>query len=389
MNDIYHLLSNNTYNKRDIWLEYMLRITTPVLKNVANGTLKVNMPFESLNKKRKAFSYLEAFSRVICGISPWLELEESDCNIKKEYRVMARRGLSNAVNPRSPDYMLFNCSKGRQPLVDTAHLIQGVLRAPTQLWKKLSDSDKLNLIIALKTARKIPTFKSNWLMFNSIIEAALLELTGECDIKVMLCGIKQFRDKFYKGDGIYGDGLLLHIDYYNSIVIQPMMLDVLKIMQKHNIDDEGFYEIALKRQQRLAEILERLISPECTYPIVGRSAAYRFGVFHSLAHTVLTDTLPNSLTPAQVRSALTGVIMRQLKSPSNFFNGWLRIGVTGSQPHIGEEYINTGSLYMCCTVFLPLGLPINNPFWTNDFTPWTSLKIWNGIDVEPDKSLYV
>ena len=33
--------------------------------------------------------------------------------------------------------------------------------------------------------------------------------------------------QWYKGDGVYGDGPEFHFDYYNSFVIQPMLLDVL------------------------------------------------------------------------------------------------------------------------------------------------------------------
>ncbi len=32
---------------------------------------------------------------------------------------------------------------------------------------------------------------------------------------------------WYKGDGLYGDGEVFHFDYYNSFVIQPMLLDIM------------------------------------------------------------------------------------------------------------------------------------------------------------------
>ena len=52
------------------WVEEMTRIAGPVLENLAQGTLKANMPFESLSKDplRKEVSYLEAFGRTVCGI---------------------------------------------------------------------------------------------------------------------------------------------------------------------------------------------------------------------------------------------------------------------------------------------------------------------------------
>ena len=61
---------------RAVWVEEMTRIAGPVLENLAQGTLKEKMPFESLSKDplRKEVSYLEAFGRTVCGIAPWLEL---------------------------------------------------------------------------------------------------------------------------------------------------------------------------------------------------------------------------------------------------------------------------------------------------------------------------
>ena len=65
---------------RDCWVETMTRIASPVLENLAAGTLKANMPFESLSSDplRKEVSYLEAFGRTVCGIAPWLELGPDD-----------------------------------------------------------------------------------------------------------------------------------------------------------------------------------------------------------------------------------------------------------------------------------------------------------------------
>ena len=65
-------------------------------------------------------------------------------------------------------------------------------------------------------------------------------------------------------------------------------------------------------------------------------------------------------------------------------NGWLRIGVYGHQMDLGEYYISTGSLYLCSTVFLPLGLPPSHPFWSGTPEKWTSAKIWSGENFYAD-----
>jgi hypothetical protein len=191
---------------------------------------------------------------------------------------------------------------------------------------------------------------------------------------------------WYAGDGAYGDGPEFHWDYYNSFVIQPMILDVLGVFDPTETGRFGMtYSTALARSKRYAIVLERLISPEGTIPPIGRSLAYRMGALQTLAQLALVDELPAEISPAQARSAMTSVIKRLMNAPDTFDeNGWLRIGFCGHQPALGESYISTGSLYLCCAAFLPLGLPPAHPFWSGPFTPWTSLKIYCGEDVAAD-----
>ena len=378
---------------RKYWVETMTRIAYPVLHNLSEGTLKKNMPFESLSDDslRKEVSYLEAVGRTLCGIAPWLELgvdETEEGKLRGEYIQMALKGLRNAVDPKSPDYLMFDV-RHHQPLVDAAFLVQGILRAPKQLWTNLDKETQARLITELKKSRAIRPKESNWLLFASMVEAALLEFTGECDTQRLHYGIHRFWvDGWYKGDAWYGDGQEFHLDFYNSIVIHPMLTDVLSVMKKHGIEKEEVLNKQITRQQRLAEQLERIISPEATYPVLGRSIVYRMGIFHALSQIALFEKLPKKLSGAQVRSALTAVMKRQFDGLKNFDkNGWLTIGLVGSQIEMSETYINTGSVYMCMAVFLPLGLPANHLLWTEPYMEWTNLKAWKGIDVGTDKAL--
>ena len=172
-------------------------------------------------------------------------------------------------------------------------------------------------------------------------------------------------------------------------MIHPLLTDVLRIMKKHGLPEADFLPIQEKRHSRFAEQMERMISPEGSYPVIGRSIAYRFGSFHALADAALLHLLPVEINPAQVRCGLTSVIQRQLSRPNTFDSaGWLRVGYAGSQIQMSEEYINTGSLYLCMAVFLPLGLPADDAFWANPSVEWTALKAWNGIDVGTDHAIH-
>ena len=377
---------------RHVWVETLDRIARPVLENLAAGTLKKNMPFESLSREplRREVSYLEAVGRTICGIAPWLELGADDTEegkLRANYINLVVKGIKNGVDPQSPDHLMFD-RRHSQPLVDAAFLAEGILRAPTQIWGRLDQQTRDWLVGEWKVSRGIKPYECNWLLFASIIEAALLEFTGDCDMERLMYGVNRFRNEWYKGDGWYGDGPDFHLDYYNSLVIHPMFTETLQVLKKHGLNGADFLPTQEQRHARLAAQLERMISPEGSYPVTGRSIVYRFGSFHALADAALLHILPANLSPAQVRCALTAVIQRQFAQPRTFDpNGWLRIGYTGSQIRMSEDYINTGSLYLCTAAFLPLGLPADDPFWAAPACDWTAKKAWSGEDVGADHAI--
>jgi hypothetical protein len=193
---------------------------------------------------------------------------------------------------------------------------------------------------------------------------------------------------WYKGDGLYGDGPDFHWDYYNSFVIHPMLLTVLEVMARSASGWTSYQSASMARAERYAVIQERLISPEGTFPAIGRSLAYRFGAFHLLAEMALRRRLPAPVSPEQVRCALTAVMRRMIQAPGTFdAGGWLRVGFCGDQPLIGEPYISTGSCYLCSVMWLPLGLPASDPFWAGPAKPWTAKRIWSGEQVAADHAL--
>lgn len=377
--------------ERAYCISILTRVADPVLNALSNDELKEKMPVEAkpgLVNDRKQYTYLEAFGRLMAGMAPWLELgpdNTSEGKLRKRYIDLSLKCIGNAVDPHAKDYMNFD--KGGQPLVDAAFFAEALLRAPHQLWDNLDIRTKQNVINALKATRVITPPYNNWLLFSAMIETALLEFTGKCDYWRIDLALKNVM-QWYKGDGLYGDGPDFHWDYYNSFVIQPMMSDILQTLLQHHYHVERQYDLVLKREQRYAVILERLISPTATYPLIGRSLAYRFGVFQVLSQLALKKELPESLNPGKVRYALYNVIKNQMSAPGTFDeNGWLQIGVYGHQPEIGEGYISTGSLYLCSVGMLMLGLPPEAPFWTVPDEDWTEKKAWSGKEIPIDHAL--
>ena len=376
---------------RAFWLDALCRIADPVLTALAERRLKATMPVEARSPERRQFTHLEALGRTLAGIAPWLEGTSSDPEeeaMRRHRAELARESIDAATDPASPDFL--NFSRGMQPIVDAAFLAHAVLRAPNELWEKLPARVKENLRAALRATRegRKPGF-NNWLLFSAMIEAALHRMGDSWDRMRVDYALRQ-HEQWYAGDGAYKDGPQFHWDYYNSFVIQPMMIDVLQEVGHYHQEWERMREPVLARAARYAAILERMISPEGTYPIIGRSITYRFGAFQLLGQIALMKRLPDGIRPAQVRCALTAVIKRTLAAKETFDeNGWLRIGVIGSQPDLGEGYISTGSLYLCATGLLPLGLPREDPFWSDPPAPWTSVRVFGGENIPADHAINV
>jgi hypothetical protein len=167
-----------------------------------------------------------------------------------------------------------------------------------------------------------------------------------------------------------------------------MLLDVLRICKGKSHPLGEHFPLALERMQRYATVQERLISPEGTFPIIGRSSTYRFGAFQALSQIALMHQLPKDIEPVAVRAALTAVIRKMMEAPGTFDEaGWLRPGAVGYQPSLKEDYISTGSPYLCSMGLLHLGLPPDDPFWTGEGLPWTQKRIWAGVDTPGDHAL--
>jgi hypothetical protein len=274
-----------------------------------------------------------------------------------------------------------------QSLVESAYLGAALLQAPKELWEPLDAEQRTRILNALKMSRKLEPHQSKWLLFSAMVEAVLWQLEGHAERRRIETALNMF-EKWYLGDGTYGDGPQFHWDYTNSQVIHPVMLSILRVLAGKFDPLARLLPVAMERAQRNGEILERLISPEATFPVMGRSSAYRFAAFQLLAVLALHGNLPQALDPGSVRAGITAVVRRMIDAPGTFDKqGWLTLGAVGAQPGLQEDSETTGSLYACLTGLAHLGLPPNDYLWTAPPAPWTQQRIWTGLDVPRDQAL--
>ena len=374
------------------WLAIVERVSQPVLEAASQQKLRATMPVEAapgLAEARGQSTHLEAVGRLLCGLAPWLEAESAgdaaEESLRNRYRDWARMAIRHGTDPHSPDALNFGTNQ--QSLVDAAFLALAIVRAPNQLWARLDPGTQQNLVLSLVATRKIQPGFNNWLLFSAMIEAFFAKFGQPWDTMRIDYALRQVQE-WYKGDGVYGDGPFFHWDYYNSFVMQPMMLNILDALKPATDRWETLRQPIEARARRYAAIEERLISPEGTFPPIGRSLAYRFGALHHLAEIALRGELPDDVHPAQVRCAMTAVMTRMISAEGTFDSkGWLTIGFAGHQPAIGESYISTGSLYLCSAAWLPLGLAPSDEFWSAPAEPWTAKKAWSGVNIKNDHAM--
>lgn len=370
---------------REYSLQVLDRVARPVMRSLAEGKLRAQMPLGPGEESRRDCTHLEAFGRTLCGIAPWLALGEENSpegKLRAQYAEWSVKALVNATDPQSPDRM--NFSRGGQPLVDAAFLSLALLRAPKQLWEPLTAAQREHLIHCLRETRPIKPGENNWLLFSALVESALWKFSDQVELARIERALEK-HEEWYVGDGTYGDGPQYHWDYYNSFVIQPALIAVLEVCREKKSPLAAALPKILARAQRYAEVQERLISPEGTFPVIGRSSSYRFGAFQTLSLMALRRELPASVPPAAARGAMTAVVRRMIEAPGTFDEkGWLHVGVVGNQPAVREKYISTGSLYLCLNGLLHLGLPADDPFWTAPAAAWTQKRLWAGENVPAD-----
>ena len=322
---------------RQYWCSLAYRMAQPVLENMAKGELQKNMKTEfspSFDNRDKSVVYMETFGRLMAGMAPWLALPDDNTAEglqRHQLREWALASYKNAVDPASPDYLCWG--KAGQNLVDAAYIAE---------------------------SRKIDPPYTNWFLFSSTIESLLAKAGAQYDEFRVNTACRKV-EEWYVGDGWYADGPVFAFDYYSSYVFHAMYLETLQAMvdAKANtrLDYQKYYDRALKRAQKYAIILERFISPEGTFPVIGRSIPYRTAAMQTLALIAWYQKLPKELSNGQVRAALTKV---------------------HHQPEVADWYTNNGSLYLTSLSFMPLGLPADHPFWTDAAEPWTQVKAWNG-----------
>jgi hypothetical protein len=385
-------IQNTGAEDRAYTISMMQKVADPVFVPLSQNRLKEVIPRKAWETRENAIhtSRLQAFGRTLSGMAPWLSLGVDDTEegkLRAKYIDLALKGIINGTNPEGVDYLLKE-KEVRESIVHLAYLAFPLLVAQDQLWEPLTEIQKRHVIECLKVHRQFVPPNNNWLLFSAIIESAIWKFSGEHEMEYITHAIESHLG-WYLGDGTYSDGEQFHWDYYNSYVIQPLLLEVLYTAKDMNHPLKDHLPKVEARAGRYAEVIEHLISPEGTFPVIGRSSVYRIAPLNIVGYVSYRSGLPKKLEPGSTRAALTSVIGRMMGATGTFDeNGWLTAGLVGEQIDARDNYNYTGALYFCSLGFTHLGVPADDPFWTQPAGKWFQQKVWSGDAVSNQKPYY-
>ena len=366
---------------RKLWLDNMIDIVELPLSCMSklefNKFVLQKSPFESPDRDPN-MGYLECFARIFAGISPWITLEKiNDENEFKKQQIIleyVKQCFENTIPYFDESFGLFSVE---QSIVECSYICYGFIISKNKIWNMLNEKIQNNMIRLFRKVRlMIKTYHvgCNWYLFHGIIEAFFKSINIDYNmqfIKNMISSV----DKWYCGDGFYFDGdRKFKMDYYNSYVIQPFFIEILKIF--HSNKENDITNNAISRCIKYSEFLERIIGHDGTYPPLGRSVIYRFASFHLVSYCIYNETISERHSYGQLRNALTKVLTKI--SSKDIFNkdGLLALGFNAQQESISDYYSNNGSCYLTVLGFLPLGLNEDHIFWTDSYKHFTQEACW-------------
>lgn len=246
---------------------------------------------------------------------------------------------------------------GDQLLVEAANLAYAFMVYPRS-WSALPTSTQSHVFALLKRASAIPPHNNNWILFKCAVDVFLYMHRQGVSRLGHVFKYLDLLESWYVGDGWYKDGPAFHMDFYNSFVIHPFVVVVRGAIRDMRPDGGKQYATAVRRLQRHAEFLERLVAADGTFPVFGRSAVYRTAVFHALAFCAV------HLGSETGCCALTRVHDRMWSTDANFdAAGFLHLGFMGKQHGMANSYSSNASCYFTCLSFSVCGLPESHPFW--------------------------
>lgn len=296
----------------------------------------------------------EGFSRILWGLAPLLA-GGGRSDLWKDHL----QGIKNGTNPEHEEYW-GDFRDFDQKLVETAAFGFALVLLPDACWAGLNAQEKQNVYSWLAQVNSCQAYDCNWLFFQVLVNIGLKRVGAEFDQHLIEANLEKI-EGYYDQGGWYTDGADGHADYY-----VPFALHYYGLLYAKWMEDED-PERAEKYKSR-ADIFSKdfiyWFSEDGSALPHGRSLSYRFaqGSFWCAAVYAGIEPFPIGV--------MKGIILRHLRwwfqQPIFDRNGVLTIGYAYPNLVMAENYNAPGSPYWSFKSFLPLALPEDHPFWTEE-----------------------
>lgn len=304
---------------------------------------------------------MEGFSRVLWGLVPLLAGGGSS-----ELWETVLDGIRSGTNPEHEEYW-GEVGDYDQRLVEMAVFGYALALIPEQIWEPLRPEERERLYRWLNQINQHPCYDCNWLFFHVLVNVGFRKAGLPYDAKQLERNLDRL-DAFHLEDGWYSDGIGGHSDYYVPFAFHYYGLLYASMMEE---EDPKRSHVFKERAAAFAGDFLAWFAPDGAALPYGRSLAYRFAqsAFWSALAYAGVDVLPVGV--------LKGLVLRNLRwwlrRPIRSSDGLLTVGYAYPNLAMAENYNSPGSPYWALKAFLPLALPEDHPFWTEEELPLPEL----------------
>lgn len=348
----YSAFRENPMKTREDFQKCLLELVAPLLPALRTGGSLMDLDEGGAHFDMRASS-LEGVARPLWGLIPFTvgggHFPHWD---------LFRKAIVQGTDPKNPGYWGATSDKDQRSVEMAAF---GVLLSllPEEGWHPLTPAQRENLAQWLAGIQQVTVADNNWVFFCILVQEGL-RAVGRDDLVVPEVQ-KRYLDKvegWYLGDGWYGDGRGLPIDYYGPFAMHFYSL----IYAKHATAlDADVSRRFMERANAFAPDFRLWFAHNGACIQQGRSLTYRFATCAFWGVAAVCDI--NALPMGQMKH-LWGEHLRWWRDKPIFTtDGLMTRGYEYPNLLICEEYNSPTSPYWALKAFMPLMLPEDHPFW--------------------------
>lgn len=270
-------------------------------------------------------------------------------------------GLAAGTNPQHPEAWP-TIGHHDQTLVEATAIAMGLHWSRPQLWDRLPDRTRTQLVDWLSGARGKWCADNNHVLFGATVQAFLASVGADHEGAVIDGALARI-DEWYVGDGWYSDGKGRRFDHYNAWTfhLYPFIIEqLLSDVPAHAAGASATFDVYRSRLRMFLDDYQHLFDASGSAVLQGRSLIYRWGMAAPFWMGELQGVSP--LPPGRTRRLASGMLSG-FADAGVLDSGVLDLGWKRPAPDLLQSYNAPGSPLWASKGFLGLLLPPEHPVW--------------------------